>query len=381
MVTVADCLRQHAPAYLNRFGDDVPLGHRKVISAITRCRTGELGGVVYQCDDKDCRRQHWVGRSCGNRHCPTCQADRTTAWLQKQSKRLLPVHHFLVTFTVPDELRAVLRANQKAGYDAIFDCGSQTLKKLATNPKFLGTGRIGFFGVLHTWGRDPTVYHPHVHFVVPGGGVSEDGARWLSTPTNFLFPAAAMATIYKTKFADAMRVAGLYDSIPASVWKKNWVVNTQPVGDGQTVLKYLAPYVFRVAISDKRIEACDEHSVTFRYTPSATKTSKIRTVSGREFVRGFVQHVLPRSLQKVRHYGWMSSNNKSSIDNIRWIVWLWLGWTYWLGSGHVPTPTPKPPKRQPLLCVACGNQMRRVGVIRGNCQWLVNHSREFLDSG
>jgi hypothetical protein len=176
MASVADCLRQHAPAYLQEFGERVPLGHRKVISAITRCRTGELGGVVYQCDD--CGREHWVGRSCGNRHCPNCQKEKTQDWLAKQTQRLLPVHHFMVTFTVPEELRSVLRANQKAGYDAVFNSGSGTIRKLLANPKYLGTSKVGFFGVLHTWGRDPMVYHPHVHFVVPGGGVSEDGTKW-----------------------------------------------------------------------------------------------------------------------------------------------------------------------------------------------------------
>ncbi len=180
-----------------------------MISAITRCRTGELGGVVYQCDD--CGREHWVGRSCGNRHCPNCQKEKTQQWLAKQTGRLLPVHHFLVTFTVPDELRSVLRANQKAGYDAHFNSGHGTICKLLANPRYLGTSKVGFFGVLQTWGRDPMVYHPHIHFVVPGGGVSEDGTKWLATPRDFLFPHARAIRLYKKLFADAMRQAGLYD--------------------------------------------------------------------------------------------------------------------------------------------------------------------------
>ncbi|MCA9188838.1 MAG: transposase zinc-binding domain-containing protein [Planctomycetales bacterium] len=196
MSSVAAAIRQHATAYLQQFGDRVPLGHRRVIDAITRCRTGELGHTVYHCDH--CDREHWVGRSCGNRHCATCQADKTADWLAKQAQRLLPVQHFLVTFTVPEELRPTLRDHQQAGYDALFAAGSQTIRKLLAG-RWLGTSKVGFFGVLHTWGRDPLVYHPHVHFVVPGGGVSEDGAKWLATPTNFLFPEACAAVIYRAK--------------------------------------------------------------------------------------------------------------------------------------------------------------------------------------
>lgn len=377
MASVADCLRQHAPTYLEKFGDSVPIGHQKVIGAITRCRTGELGGVVYKCDG--CGHEHWVGRSCGNRHCPTCQVEKTTEWLEKQSARLLPVHHFLVTFTVPAELRMVLRANQAAGYNAIFSAGSETIRKLLGNPRWLGTSKIGFFGVLHTWGRDPTVYHPHVHFVVPGGGVREDGMQWLSTPKNFLFPEPCASPIYRAKFRDAFRAAGLHDSVDAEIWNKWWEVDVKPVGDGRAVLKYLAPYVFRVAISDKRIVACDERSVTFHYTPTKSKQPKTRTLSGEAFVRGFSQHVLPRGLQKVRHYGWMSSNSKLDMDAVRWLVWLFLGWTFWLGSGHAPQR--EPTERKPVRCQHCGQAMRIAGVINDNCRTLVEHSLAYIDSG
>jgi len=231
----------------------MPLAHHKVLSAITRCRTGELGGSLYQCDG--CGRRHWVGRSCGNRHCPACQHEKSSAWLEKQTARLLPVHYFLVTFTVPEALRRTLRANQRDGYKAIFDAGSGTIRKLATNPRFIGTSNVGFFGVLHTWGRDIQTYHPHVHFVVPGGGVSEDGLTWLSSPTNFLFPVSAASTVYRAKFRDAMQAAGLLAAIDPKVWTQRWQVNVQAVGDGRASLKYLAPYVYRVA--DQRQADCE----------------------------------------------------------------------------------------------------------------------------
>lgn len=378
MPSVADCLRQHAPAYLEKFGERVPMGHRKVIGAITRCRTGELGGVIYQCVG-DCGREYWVGRSCGNRHCPTCQIDKAVAWLEKQTSRLLPVHHFLVTFTVPQEVRMTLRANQQDGYNALFTAARDTIRDVAGVTRSLQGCQLGFFGVLHTWGRDPTVYHPHVHFVVPGGGVLENGTKWMATPKNFLMHHGTAVKVYKAKFADAMRDAGLYHQIPRKAWRGKWVVDIKPVGDGKSVLKYLAPYVYRVAISDKRIVACDENSVTFRYTPTGATHAKTRSVTGTEFVRGFVQHVLPRGFQKVRYVGWMSSNSRLGIDHVRWLVWLFLGWTYWLASGHAPQP--ETTVRESPRCAACGSPMRIVGMLHMDCRVLVEHSVAYLDSG
>jgi hypothetical protein len=381
MTTVADCLRQHAPAYLEKFADDVPTGHRKVLGAIARCRTGELGGVVYQC--AGCGREHWVGRSCGNRHCPTCQVDKTAAWLEKQTSRLLPVHHFLVTFTVPQELRMPLRDCQSDGYRALFAAAAESLRDVASATRSLRGCQLGYFGVLHTWGRDPLVYHPHLHFVVPGGGVKVDAAgqaiTWQSTAQNFLVPHATLIRVYKAKLTDALRTCGIYDEVPESAWFKKSVVDIEPVGDGKAVLKYLAPYVYRVAISDKRIVACDASSVTYSYTPSKSNSTKMRTVPGERFVGGFAQHILPRGFQKIRYYGWMSANSKIALEEVSWLVWLFLGWTYWLASGYVPQREPIP--REPVRCAACGGEMRIVGVIHVDCRVLVEHSLPYLDSG
>ena len=251
MPTVADCLRQHGDEFLKQHADKVTLQQRKVLSAITRRRTGELG----HCGGM---RLEVFSLSLLPRtssllcHCPTCQHEKTQQWLQKQTDRLLPVQHFLVTFTVPDEVRSLLRACPKQGYDAIFDAGAATIRDLLGNPKWLGSPNVGFFGVLHTWGRDPMIYHPHVHFVVPGGGVSEDGTKWLATPANFLFPEAVASPVYRQKFREALRAEGLEKNIDPTVWHRWWEVNVAPMSDGKAVLKYLAPYVFRVAISDNR---------------------------------------------------------------------------------------------------------------------------------
>lgn len=346
-----------------------------------RCRTGELGGVVYECDD--CGRQHWVGRSCGNRHCPTCQIEKTATWLEAQTSRLLPVHHFLVTFTVPQELRMPLRASQSDGYRALFDSAADSLRDVAKVTRALRRCQLGFFGVMHTWGRDPLVYNPHVHFVVPGGGVEVDRAgnalQWKSTAKNFLVHHPTLIRVFKAKLTDALRACGIYAEVPESAWWKKSVVDIEAVGDGRAVLKYLAPYIYRVAISNKRILECDESSVRYSYTPSGTKVSKQRTVPGERFVQGFVQHVLPRSFQKVRHYGWMNSKSRIDIDEVKWLVWLYLGWTFWLASGYAPQE--KPIERPPVRCAACGGTMRIVDVVNGNCRVLVEHSVAYLDSG
>lgn len=361
MPSVADALREHSPPYLKRLGNVVSIDQQKVLSAITRCRTGLLGGVHYQCTG--CGNEHWVGRSCGNRHCPNCGHEKTQAWVEKQRAKLMPVHHFLVTFTVPREVGCVLRAHQEEGYQCLFDSSAQSIRDVASVTKSLRDCKLGFFGVLHTWGRDPMAYHPHVHFVVPGGGVKVDKDNrpiaWQSTPQNFLFHHGTLIRVYKAKLADELRGAGLYDQVPVSAWDKKFVVDIEPVGHGVPTLKYLAPYVHRVAVSDKRIVSVDEKSVTYTVRPSKSDRIVTRSVTGEEFVSGFTQHILPRGFQKIRHYGWMGANTKLSLEHVQMLVWLFLGWTYWLGSGHAPQ---EQPLKAPLLCVDCGGEMRVIAV-------------------
>jgi hypothetical protein len=378
MPTVADALRQHADEYLGLYTDRMPLEHKRVLAAITRCRTGELGYLQYECPS--CQHSHWVGRSCGNRHCPNCQSDKTQVWLAKRTAQLLPVPYFLVTFTVPEALRKLVRANQRACYQSLFDTGSQTIRELASGKRFLGTDRLGFFGALHTWGRDFTVYHPHVHFVVPGGGVSSDGSRWLAGPANFLLPEKAASTVYRAKFRDAMRAVGLLDEINATapeVWEQYWVVDVEPVGDGRATLKYLAPYVYRVAISNSRILEVNQSSVKYRFTPTGSRQVRTRQVIGIEFVRGFLQHTLPRKFQRLRYYGFASQNSRLSIGWVRMLVWFYLGWWYLLKKQAISEPPVKPP----VPCSRCGDEMQLVAITNGSGAVLYNHPLPYLDSG
>ena len=315
MPTVADVVRRYGGAYLERFGTTMPAAHKKVLGAIAACRTGELGLVLYRCEC--CGQIQAMGRSCGDRHCPACQRDKAEAWLEKQTARLLPCPYFLVTFTLPAALREVARSHRRVVYSALFEASSQALRTLAADPRYVGTDRLGIVGVLHTWGRTLD-YHPHVHYVVPGGGVSADGGRWLPSRADFLVPVKALSIVFRAKFRDILRREGLLDQVDPTVWSRDWVVHSQAAGDGRQSLRYLAPYVFRVAIGDHRIISCDDGTVTFAYRRVGSNRPRMMTLDAMEFLRRFLQHVLPAGFQKVRHYGFLSPNSATSIEAVRW---------------------------------------------------------------
>jgi Putative transposase/Transposase zinc-binding domain len=354
MPTVADVLRQYGGEYLERFGATMPGEHKKVLRAITACRTGALGTVVYAC--QSCGRTHTVGRSCGNRHCPTCQQDKTHTWLEKQIDRLLPCPYFLVTFTLPAELRALARSHQRVVYSALFEASSEALRTLSADPKFVGTDRLGFFGVLHTWGRTLD-YHPHVHYIVPGGGLSGDGSCWLPSRADFLVPVRALSIVFRAKFRDLLKREGLLNLADPAVWRRDWVVHSQAAGDGRASLHYLAPYVFRVAIGDHRIVSSDDGKVTFTYRRVGSNRARKMTLGAPEFIRRFLQHVLPAGFQKVRHYGFLSPNSGSSLEAVRWLVTVHNGALFALESKSAEEPTMTPARR----CPVCGGLMSILG--------------------
>jgi Putative transposase/Transposase zinc-binding domain len=307
--------------------------------------------VIYQC--AACGTTHAMGRSCGNRHCPTCQQDKAKAWLENQIDRLLPCPYFLLTFTVPAGLRGLVRRHQRVAYAAIFEASSAAIKTLAADPKYVGTSRCGFFGVLHTWGRTLD-YHPHVHYVVPGGGISQDGSQWLASRADFFVPVKALSILFRAKFRDALDRAGLLRQVDPVVWRQDWVVHSQAVGDGQASLKYLAPYVFRVAISERRIVACEDGKVTFSYRRSGSNRWRKMTVDALEFIRRFLQHVLPTGFPKVRHYGFLSPNSQMSIGAVRWLVTLHHGLTYRL----VWSAPQERATRPRIRCRRCGGPVQ-----------------------
>jgi putative transposase len=286
---------------------------------------------------------------------PPVNRERPKLGSRKQAAQLLPCPYFLVTFTLPEALRQFVRGHQRVAYDALFEASNEALKKLAADPKHLGSRRCGFFGVLHTWGRTLD-YHPHVHYVVPGGALSQDGSQWLPSRIDFFLPVRALSAVFRAKFRDAMKQVGLYHQIDPAVWKQDWVVHSRPAGDGRASLKYLAPYVFRVAISDRRIVSFDDQTVTFSYRGS--NRWRQMTLEAMEFIRRFLQHVLPSGFQKVRHYGFLSPNSRPSVEAVRWLITLAHGQLFVLLSQPQQTLICVPRMR----CSHCGGLLRLIHV-------------------
>jgi hypothetical protein len=293
--------------------------------------------------------------------------------LEKQQDMLLPVRYFLVTVTLPGDLRGLARSHQKLVYDLLFRTSAEAMQHLARDPRFVG-GQLGMVGVLHTWGRN-LAYHPHVHYLVPAGGVAADGQTWLPAGKNFLLPVKALSKIFRAKFRDALRQTACFADVPAEVWQQEWVVHCQPVGNGVRALKYLAPYIFRVAISNNRIRKLADGKVTFYYRASDTGKLGTCTLPAEEFIRRFLQHVLPKGFVKVRYYGFLSAGLRQRLATLH----QQLG-----GPPADPPPVPEgadtdlqtadhpgddPPTNPVVLCPSCGRVMQRRPILRpqGRC--------------
>ncbi len=314
---LSDIFREFGAEYIQKFGDKIPQNHLKAIRDILACRTPQMGGQTYYCEE--CEEYHYSYHSCKNRHCPKCQHEAGQEWLENQMDLILPVNYFLVTFTIPGELRSIVRSHQKLMYSILFKSSTGSLKKLSLDPKFIG-GEIGMVGILHTWTRD-LFYHPHIHFIVPGGGYDKERNVWHKANHKFLLPVKALSKIFRAKFQDEMKKKNLLYSIPKVVWKKRFVTHSEPVGKGETVIKYLAPYIYRVAISNSRIIKMEDHKVIFKYKDSNSNEWKLKTLDAMEFIRRFLQHVLPKGFQKVRYYGFLGSASRETFEKIKHILW------------------------------------------------------------
>lgn len=350
---LADIFTRHGPAYLQKYGDRMPTRHKRVMQKVLQCRTPALGGRVYECEP--CFQLAYAFHSCQDRHCPKCGADHAVHWLSKQHELLVDVPYYLVTFTLPQEFRRIVRSNQKEMINLLFSASSAALKKLALDEKFIG-GALGFMGVFHSWSRINT-YHPHVHYVVPGGALTIDGKAWRFSQKKFLMPEGALAKIFRGKFRDALKKSSpsLFAQVPVSVWRqdKKWVVHVERSGRGPEVLKYLSPYIYRVALSNKNLVRMKDGTVTFRYKESKSNKWRLMTLPAEEFIRRFLQHVLPRGLQKVRYYGWMSHRQKEILKKLKLLL------------GDVPCDDllKKAQASRPFTCPKCGRPMQRIGVI------------------
>lgn len=310
MPTLAEFIARRGPEFLAREGARLPADQRRALTSILRCRTPALGG--HRCACTDCGGEHFRFHSCNHRLCPTCGGQDTTEWLDRQMQRLLPAPYFLVTFTVPQVLRNVARRRPGWFYTILFEETSRALQEIAANPEHLGA-ELGFFGVLHTWTRQ-LVLHPHIHYVVVGGGLSADRTRWVPLPTpDFLLPQPALAARFRTRLRGRLQAEqpALHAEVPESVWRSDWVVDCEAVGSGASALKYLAQYVFRTGMSGQRelIEHADGR-VSFDYIESKTKQKRVCTLPADMFLRRFLQHALPAGTHRVRYFGWLHPSAK-----------------------------------------------------------------------
>jgi hypothetical protein len=313
---VADVLRQFGPSYLDAFGDGLLPSHRRAIDDITACRTAALGGHAYACDD--CGARFYVYHACRNRSCPACHTHQTQQWLDARSIELLPCPYYHIVATVPAQLRDAVRSNQSYGYALLMKAATEAVIALCRDKRYLGA-TPAILAVLHTWTATMD-YHPHVHLLVSGGGIGQDGVSWREAKHPFLAPVRALSKLVCGKFRSALKKTrpDLEAPLPAKTWSQKWVTWCNPWGNGQTaVLDYLARYVHRIAITNGRILAIDERTVTFRYKDRKAEKWRTCTLQGHEFMRRFLQHVLPKGFHKVRYYGLWYPGKRAQRENAR----------------------------------------------------------------
>ncbi|OFW12087.1 MAG: hypothetical protein A3H27_13275 [Acidobacteria bacterium RIFCSPLOWO2_02_FULL_59_13] len=356
MGAIQEIFRRHAPAYWAQFGQTMLASHARVIEAISDCRSAACGTVLYQCED--CAEAHVAARCCGNRHCPVCQQGKAEKWLSCQLERRLPTPYFMLTFTVPAQLREFLRGHPREGYGALFDASAGAIKTLAADRKHLGADTPGFFGVLHTWGRQ-LQYHPHIHYVAPGGGFDSLDGRWHAADRGFYLPVRALSPIFRAKFRDAMEHAGLLDQIDPALWRVDWNVNCQPVGNAKASLKYLSRYVFKVGISEQRIVRADETEVVFRYRKVGSARERSMSLAPAEFIRRFLQHVLPAGFMKVRYYGFLSPSFSMPIEQVKARIELAHGFAV----GVPQQSSDEVPAVRTPCCPHCGGKLRFCSIV------------------
>jgi hypothetical protein len=376
---VADIVRAHGEQFRQAHAASLSSAHKRVLRAIETCRTAALGGHLERCDQ--CRHERNAYNSCGDRHCPKCQSLSRARWLEKRQADLLPCEYFHVVFTLPDSLATLALQNKRQMYDLLFRATAQTLQSIAADPKRLGA-QIGFFCILHSWGQTLNA-HPHLHCVVPGGGISLDGSRWVSCRPRFFLPVRVLSKRFRKLYLRYLEHAyasgqlhfhGEWQRLSkphefarylAPLRRKKWVVYSKPpFGGPERVLDYLSRYTHRVAISNNRLKELKDGQVTFTYKDYKHEhQQKLMTLSADEFLRRFLLHVLPDGFQRIRHYGLLSNRHRAeNLARCRELL-------------HVSAPVPQPPctyreryrqltGRDLLQCPQCKQgQMVRIAVL------------------
>jgi hypothetical protein len=396
---VADIFRDHGQAWLAANRGHVSLEQMKVMTAVERCRTAALGGHVARCENEACGHLHIAYNSCRNRHCPKCQATAAQDWLEAREAELLPVGYFHVVFTLPAPIADIAFQNKRVVYDLLFKASAETMLTIAADPKHLGA-RIGITAVLHTWGSAMT-HHPHVHMIVPGGGISLDGSKWISCRKTFLLSFSVLSQLFKRLFLEKLikahddrllnfygEHAGLADRVTFDAFLKplrklNWYVNIKdPFAGPEAVLAYLSRYTHRVAISNRRLVRVDADGVAFRYKDYRAghrERWKTMTLTPHEFIRRFLSHVLPKGFHRIRHYGLFANGNRATnIARARALL-----------SVHAPTKdeadnvedaNPDETRILNLPCPCCGGRMIIIEVFAAGMEPKHRPSPEAIDS-
>lgn len=343
---LSEIVNQYYNPFMAKYANTVLPSQLNALNSIRRCREPDSGEVFVACSQ--CNHTEWRPLSCGNRNCPKCQNHNTSQWIDRQQNKLLPVLYFMVTFTLPFQLRSLARQHQKEIYSIFFSCVASTLKDFGLNPKHLGA-EIGMTMLLHTNNRKLD-YHPHIHVVVPGGGIDKSRRQWKKKKGKYLFNKIALATVFRARFLAALNEAGF--SIPIQV-PHQWVVDCARVGKGISALKYLSRYLYRGVLSENNIVSNQNGLVTFQYIESDTGNTKYRTLKGEDFLHLLMQHVLPKGFRRVRDYGFLHSNSKKMLFLVQLVLHV-----------HIPDIPSRP--RPFFKCPSCKSPMIILGFRLGS---------------
>jgi hypothetical protein len=338
---LSDIVVAHGDEYLAEFGARMPRNHVRALEDIRGCRTESMGGHLEECDE--CRHRRYSYHSCKNRSCPKCHGKDTLAWLDKREADLLPVRHFHLVFTLPQQLRDPVRSNQKLLYDVLLRSAVYALAKIGLDTRYVG-GKLGMLAVLHTWTR-ALEFHPHVHILVPAGGLDEDGI-WRESRKRFLVPVRALSKVFRARFMKLARKALPDLELSTEVWEREWVVFSRPTFNrARKVLRYLGRYVHRIAITNDRIISLVDGTVRFRYRHCDSRQWQTMALPAKEFLRRYLQHVVPKGFHKVRYFGLLSPANRGTLRRLQ----LLLSERYGPRQEAIPRP-----KEAPHLCSCCG---------------------------
>jgi predicted Zn-ribbon and HTH transcriptional regulator len=380
---VADIFRVHGPAWREVNAGHVSLDQLKVMSAIESCRTAALGGHVAHCEK--CSYTLIAYNSCRNRHCPKCQGEAATEWLAEREAELLPVPYFHLVFTLPAAIADIAYQNKAVIYGLLFKASAETLTTIAADPKHLGA-RVGVLSVLHTWGSALT-HHPHVHMIVPGGGIALDGKSWIACRPGFFLPVRVLSRLFRRLFLQKLvaahrngelqffgnhaqlKDAQAFAAYLAPARKNEWVVySKRPFGGPREVLRYLARYTHRVAISNQRLIACDDKGVTFKwkdYRVEGSERHKVMTLAINEFIRRFLIHVLPAGFHRIRYYGLLAGATRAdNITRARDLLAMRILPIEAIKAINTKADEPQPPNHP---CPCCGGRMIIIEIFQRGC--------------